>query len=281
MGQMGYHQKLNEMSATFSKQDYHQTLQAARHLKEELLLQKWPDPSMLGWSRWYEFKSLYRLEKYQDAYRLLSQPEPKPYTMSAKNSGLMYSIGAELAMRLDHLDGVILWGQRCLTTQLSCGDLASSLQCAATICELLHSMKHDQRNLDFVNYLLALGHEHNSEQAIFHGYRYMLAHVESCLDPQTIDELMAGIPTLQSFQSPDWKNEAIKLIKKITQSSWYKEALPSPEQQERAQRLTLHQAAATGDRLRTKQLLDEGVPIDVQQFSSHPSTHCEFSTPTR
>lgn len=111
-------------------------LTAARSAKTALLEQESPDPSLLGWARYYEFKALYTAKKYDEARALLDKNETKPHLVTATNAAWMSSVGAELAARAGDADGTVKQADSCIAHRKEANDVRSEAVCSVTACTL-------------------------------------------------------------------------------------------------------------------------------------------------
>lgn len=150
-------QQLSRISERFDQGDRREALSLARRLRAEMIEDAPTDPVLLGWARFYEYRSLYELGEHRQAYELLTAEEPQRWALSTKNAAYMYSVGAELAMHLGDADEVVHWGGRCLDLRLADGDRVSAAQCAQTVCTLFGRLERDDLKVRFAEHLLELG----------------------------------------------------------------------------------------------------------------------------
>lgn len=216
------HTALSRIHQAFAAEQYEQSLSLSRSLKRELLdSEEACDPLELGWARFYEFKSLYELGKYRQAYDLLERPEPRTYAVPQKNAAYMFSVGSELAMHLGLAQEVVCWGERCLEARLDAGDRIGAVQCANTVCVLLGRMERDDLNTRFAHYLIEIGKETGAERPLIRGYRFLAANIALSSDPLLMVEAAAGVGALTAIHDDRFSGEALEALGAIVHAPWY------------------------------------------------------------
>jgi len=210
------HQALSEINQLFDAGEHARSLDLAQTLKQSMLEGEEPcDPMLLGWVRFYEYKSLYELGQHREAYDLLQRPEPQSYVVSSKNAAFMYSVGSELAMHLGLPDEVVRLGGLCLDLRIKADDLISAVQCASTVCELLRRLERDELNTRFARYLLEMGRERGAERPLILGLRCLARNAERSADPELKQEVTDGLPELEALRNGEFGDEADSAIEAI------------------------------------------------------------------
>ena len=180
---------------------YPQCLELARQTKATMLEQPIADPHMLGWVRYYEFKALYQLQRFQEAYDLFNTPEPQPYLLHTKNAAWMHSVAAELAARLNRPDEVVKWGGKCLDMRLSEPNEIDAMYCCLSVCTLLHSVGRDDLNERFARHCITWGTQTvvkggslhvAANHAILSGYAFLVRNAQLTQDPVLIEFIVEG-----------------------------------------------------------------------------------------
>ena len=205
---------LDDMRDYYTSYRYERCLTLARQTKAAMLEHPKADPHLLGWVRFYEYKALYRLERYQDAYDLINMPEPQPYMMDAKNSSWMFSVASELAAHLNRPHEIVEWGSKCLDTRLRVGNVVEALQCCQTVCVLLSMVGRNDLNRNFAEELIAQGMAVQAERPIILGYGFLAANAEASHDPELIERLLDGKDDMESF-GPPFRHEAEPVLEMI------------------------------------------------------------------
>ncbi len=154
-----FSRRLGEVIDVFDSSDFDCSLRLARSLKKELLAGKTIDPMQLGWARYYEFKNLYELGEYADAYKLLKSTENVPYIVTTVNAGWMNSIGTELAYRLGKADEIPELGKRCIEQYMIAKEEGGAVLCAKNCIMFFDKLKRPDLKLYFEGFLKERGEE--------------------------------------------------------------------------------------------------------------------------
>ncbi len=186
--------RLGEISQAFGAHDYSSVLREARELHKDLLAQGKPDPMELGWARYYIFKSLFSLERNQEAYDLVRSTEKVPFAMPEKNFAYMYSVSAELAQRLKRPSKEIDdWGTKSCALRQKLGDAPGEMQCEQTVCALLQMNKDVTLITKHAVKLLALAEDQHATEEFFNGAGFFLDGTPS--------RAKADKPTLRALET--------------------------------------------------------------------------------
>ncbi len=171
-----FHRRMGAVHDHFEGGRFDESLREARGLKALVLDAEKVDPSQLGWARYYEFRALHALERWEEAWRLIESPERVPWIVSSVNAAWMFSVAAEAAARVGEADGVVKWGRKCLDLRTQLGDSLAAAQCAGTACLLLGWV--DRKDLDgpFAERLIEIGKATGAEMAYLRGVEELLAN---------------------------------------------------------------------------------------------------------
>ena len=210
------HDTLTEINERFDAGEHERSLELCTMLKQAMLdAEPHCDPMLLGWVRFYEFKSLYELGKHQEAFDLLNRPESRSFVVGTRNAAFMYSVGSELAMHLGLPDEVVRLGGLCLDLRIKGDDPLSAVQCASTVCELLRRMERDELNTRFARYLLEVGREHGAERPLILGLRCLARSAEQSGDEAIRREVDETLPELEALRHGEFADEVESALEAI------------------------------------------------------------------
>lgn len=173
------------------------------------------DPLRVGLYRFYEFKALYQLQAWQEAYDLFRRPEPRPYALSTKNEAWMHSVAAECAGRLGHAEDVVRWARRCYALRRSDGDPVGAAQCLNTACLLLAGLGRPDLNTEFADRMIELGLELGAENAVIQGVLRLLENYEAAARATVRRRLQKGTSLLPALRNPDFRRRAEEALEKV------------------------------------------------------------------
>ncbi|MBW2529302.1 MAG: ankyrin repeat domain-containing protein [Deltaproteobacteria bacterium] len=263
MEQARAEQALTRICHEFNQGDHGTALSLAQDLKAKLLESAPADPLLLGWARFYEYKSLYELGEHRRAYELLQSNEPQSWGLTQKNVAYMYSVGSELAMHLGEPAEVVHWGGLCLDLRLAEGDRVSAAQCAQTVCHLLEQLERDELNTRFAEYLLELGQETGAQRPTIVGMRRLADNVARSGGRKLARRLVEGLPALQAIDDDEYNIEAMEAVDHVIACGAYERGLPAAQGRRREREKRLMEAAMAGATDSVRELLDAGVDVDA------------------
>lgn len=166
---------LTELTGQVGEGKFAEALKSARELRAMLVTRTPVDPMILGWIRYYEFKSRYSLRRHDEAYAGLRAKEQYEYLVPLKNEGYMYSVASELALRLGRPPQEILeWGEKCWQVRVETRDLSSAIQNAGTICFLMRLKDREDLAAPFARRLVDMGKRSGHGALIHEGYRTLV-----------------------------------------------------------------------------------------------------------
>jgi len=151
-----FSRRLGEAIDLFDASDFERSLRLARSLKKELLAAK-VDPDQMGWSLYYEFKSLYELGEYGEAYRLLKSADGHHCEIPVSIAGWMHSVAAELAYLLKLPEDMATLGKRCIELYTKADELENATLCAQNCCAFLDELGRPDLKPCFENFLKERG----------------------------------------------------------------------------------------------------------------------------
>ncbi len=146
-----FSRRMDEIAVSFSSEDFEKSLRLARSLKKELLATK-GDSDQIGWSLYYEFKSLYELGEYGEACRLL-RCDGHHRAIPASSAGWMHSVAAELAYLLKLPDDIAALGRRCIELYTKADELENAALCAQNCCSFLGELNRPELKPYFEGFL--------------------------------------------------------------------------------------------------------------------------------
>lgn len=269
---------LTRISRTFNEPDHERALELARELKRTLLATPRTDPMLLGWTRFYEFKSLYELARYQEAYELLTSNEPQSWAVSQTNAAYMFSVGSELAMHLDLPDEICRWGGRCLDLRVGASDRMSAAQCAQTVCTLLGRLEREDLNERFATHLIELGRSSGAERPTIVGWRALADNVARCGDAERAKQLVDGLAELQAIDDDRYSDEAMSALDHVSDVIRRTSGGELAANPRAGRDKELFAAAMQGDTSAVTQLIEEGVNVNAgDDFRRTALSHAAFA----
>lgn len=278
MEQARAEQALSRIDDEFNQGDHQRALRVAQELKAELLQDRPADPMLLGWARFYEYRSLYELGEHRRAYELLTSKEPRGWALSQKNAAYMFSVGAELAMHLGEPEAVVRWGGRCLNLRLVDGDPVSAAQCAQTVCVLLARLERDDLNAHFAQHLVELGRDSGAQRATIAGVRALADNVARSRDRELGRRLVDHLAELQAIDDDVYNFEAMAAVEHVVAAGAYELGLCAAERDGLERERRLKAAAMAGDADAVGALLDAGVDVDAVDGCRRTAlSHAAFS----
>jgi hypothetical protein len=162
----------------------------ASRLRLELLEAPAAHPKQLGFARYFVVRSLYHLEKFEEAYKVLCSSEERLYSLTAQAGAWMATSGAELATRLSlGADTVCEWGTKAVDLYEASHDAPNVVSTCNTLCTLLGVMRADEHNYAFAKKLIDLGKAHGSERAVIGGLAHLIRNAESSENAKLKSEL--------------------------------------------------------------------------------------------
>jgi ankyrin repeat protein len=254
------HPLLGEASDTSQAGEHARCLELSRRVTRELHERSNPDPILLGWAWFYELKSLFFLERWSDAWKLL--PPAESIVLTAKNLAYASSLASEIAMHLGRPDDVVHWGQRCMQLRETDGDPVGEVQSAQTVCVLLKRLERSDLNAPFARRLIEVGERTGAERPIIAGARFLLeaAQQTATLRREVVDLL----PRVRRIHDDRFSGEAIEVAQAIWSAEWFLDC-QEPVERERAEaERALLEAANEGNVTEISKLLDDGAAVDAR-----------------
>lgn len=271
-------QALSTISDCSRAGDHSRVRDLARALCHELAEVDTRDPLELGWARFYEIKSAHALGDWQGAWEALNRSDGVGFALPEPNGSYLCSLASEVAQKLGRLDGVLLWGERCLAIRRSSGASLAEAQCAGTVCALLSRLGKDGENTRFATRLLELGRERHDGRELLDAYRSLFDNQKQSGDGQVRALLVAGLDELRGQHDDATSARAIELIQAIQSAPWFDDALAPSARAERARTSQMRRACTEGDVASVRRLLDTGFDVDARDaFDRTPLIHAAFA----
>ena len=130
-------------------------------IKKDMLNNESCDPSLLGWVVFFEFKCLYKLERYDDALEQAAEKLSSPYKMTANNAAFRASMCAELCVRAGRpVEQVIAFGTESFLRRVQGDNVLHTLQTLSTSCTLLELRDAEDKAEDFARKFFGAGGLH-------------------------------------------------------------------------------------------------------------------------
>jgi hypothetical protein len=159
--------------------DYSQAFHLSHSLKHEILHYPPVKPEQLGLVRLYGFKSLFSLQKYDEAYEYLNKKEQHLFIMPANEAAELYLQAAEVIVRLNKPGKEIVhWGQKAFDLKIASNDLPGVVDVCNTVCTFLGILQEDTLNTKFAEWLIVTGVEFNADRLIIGGVAHLLRNAE-------------------------------------------------------------------------------------------------------
>ncbi|MCI0343401.1 MAG: hypothetical protein L0216_20025 [Planctomycetales bacterium] len=203
-----FHGRMGAVHDHFEGGRHDESLREARGLKALLLDAEAVDPIQLGWARFYEFKSLHALERWEEAWHLIESNERVPWIVSSVNAAWMFSVGSEVAARVGNAEGVVKWGGKCLDLRTQLGDVLAAGQCAGTVCTLLGWVDRQDLNGPFAERLIAIGKQSGAEMAVLHGVERLMDNFAKGRSDDVARRVREEIPAIRAMESGEFADEA-------------------------------------------------------------------------
>lgn len=269
------HSLLGEANDKSQAGEHARCLELSRRVERELGADPEPDPMLLGWAWFYQLKSLFFLQRWQDAWELL--PPKRGIVLTTKNMAYVSSLASEIAMRLGRPDDVVQWGERCMSLRRDDGDPVGVVQSAQTVCVLLGKLGRMDLGPPFARSLVEMGVRSGADRGIIAGARFLLEAASHSHDFALRREVVELLPRLRRIHDDRFSSEAIEVAGAIWRAEWHLECLP-PKQRDRAvMERALLEAADEGDATLLGQLLDGGANVEARDaFDRTPLLRAAF-----
>ncbi len=257
---------MTELSQNDENEHYNESFEQAHALKEEVLKEVNPDPFQIGWALFYEFKGLYKIKKYEEAYNLLNSTKPYVYMLTDKNASWMQSVGAELAMHLGRPEDIIRHGQNCIDLRLEAKNLDSAFSCANNVCLFLKQIQKISLNSEFAKLFIKLGKDYPGR--VLRGYEHLVDNIEVSQNMELIHYVRKGLPELKTMKvgvGSELQYELFDLINKIETAEWYRKSINEQDRHKFDLGVRFREVADSGEIKDIDELFEEGV--DINQIS--------------
>jgi ankyrin repeat protein len=254
---------MTELSQNDKNECYKESFEQAHALKEEVLKEVNPDPSQIGWALFYEFKGLYKIKKYEEAYDLLNSTKPYIYMLTENNASWMQSVGAELAMHLGRPKDIIRHGQECIDLRLKANNLDSAFSCANNVCLFLKQIQEVSLNSEFAKLFIKLGEAFPGR--VLQGYKHLVDNIEVSQNMELIHYVIKRLPALKTMKvgvGSEIQYELFDLINKIETAEWYRKSINEQARHKFDIGVRLRKTADSGDIADIDELFEEGVDIN-------------------
>jgi hypothetical protein len=237
-------------------------LQESRRLKWELVASN-GSPEQQGWSIYYEFKSLFQLERFTEGLALM-EGEFHQTEIGLKNSGWMCSVAGEMAARLKRIDTVVEYGRLCLSYRRAINDPVSEIQCAQTFCRLLEWGGDSSQNLEFAQHEIVIGLKHKALVPVADGIHHLLENFKATKDESLKKLVLDYLAEACAIEDDEHQSKLHEVILAANDVMDLEFQIP-PKKPQRAEALTegelfsLCQVGDSGDELLKSGLFREAI----------------------
>jgi hypothetical protein len=170
----GHFDTLSDIESAFNTGEFDRSLLLAQLMRIQVLHGS-IDPIAFGWSRWYEFKSLHQLQRYEEALAQLDRDEPAPYAMTESCAAWMFFAAAELCALLNRPLDLVRHAGRGLEFRRD--SLEDSLRLANAACRWLARLNRDDLNATFAWLQIRRGHAERAHSAVLEGIGALCDHI--------------------------------------------------------------------------------------------------------
>lgn len=189
----------------------------AQASKAEYLASEEVDPLLLGWLRYYEFKSLVLLEAWREAYELFRRPERVPFHLAPRNAAWMHLAAAECATRLGRAEDVVRWAERAYELRRADVDPRGAAELLRAACRLLERVGRSDLNTTFADKLIELGLATGAESALIEGMLRLLENYEAKARPTVGRRLRKGGALLPALRDAVYRERAAGVLERLNQ----------------------------------------------------------------
>lgn len=218
--------RMDIVNALMDNKNYPVALRMISEIKEEMLSSEACDPSLLGWVVFFEFKCLYKLERYDDALNQADEKLTAPYTMTPNNAAFRASMCSELCVRAGRpVEQVVAFGTESFLRRVQGDNVIHTLKTLSTSCTLLELRDAEDKAEDFARNMIELGAKGKADVPVLKGYISLLrgklrAGKDTELRP-IVDELFGTIRELPK------SNQRAELMSEVARLEISRSPLPS------------------------------------------------------
>jgi hypothetical protein len=205
--------RLTRMSAMSSEGYGQQVLELARKTLAEMPAR--PDPRLLGWVRFYEFKALHLLEAWKEFDERFRKTGWAVFAMGAKNAAWVHTVAAEAAERLGDAEEVVRRCEACYHLRLEDQDPISAVQALHTACLLLGRLGRPDLNTPFAERMLEAGQRFGAAQALIRGLHQLADNFERSHRTTVRRRLADGQTALARLKDSVFAAEARRMLARL------------------------------------------------------------------
>lgn len=239
---------------------HEEALPLAEALRAEVLESPRPDPVRLGWAHFARFRSLYGLQRYQEAWDAARSPGGYAI-VGPQNAAWMSSVCVELASRLGKPDEILEHGRRCLQLRIAIGAEIDVQYACQTICRYLRESGRSGQNGIFAARLARIAAEGRNRALATEAFGYLLDNHDVSGDPAVAAEIALRIDPFRDDPRFD-----PALMERASRIAAERETQRSALDHARAR--DLWSAAAAGDLERVRSLVgDDGADPNLVDLS--------------
>ena len=209
--------RMDIVNALMGDNNYSVALRMVSEIKDGMLSGSECDPSLLGWVLFFEFKCLYKLERYEDALNQADEKLPMRYEMTPNNAAFRASMCSELCVRAGRpVEQVVAFGTESFLRRVRGDNVVHTLQSLNTSCILLELRDAEDKAEDFARNMIELGSKGKADVPVLKGYISLMrgklrAGKDTELRP-IVDELFGKIRELpKSNQRAELMSEVARL----------------------------------------------------------------------
>ena len=208
--------RMDIVNALMENKNYPVALRKVSEVKADLLSNKECDPSLLGWVLFFEFKCLYKLERYDDALNQATEKLDVAYDMTPNNAAFRAAMCSELCVRAGRpVEQVVAFGTESFLRRTQ-GDPLHTLQTLNTSCRLLELRDAEDKAESFARNMIIFGSKSQADVPVIKGYiSLMRGKLRAGKDTEIrpiVDELFGTIrPLPKSAKRAELMSEVARL----------------------------------------------------------------------
>ena len=215
--------RIGEVNELMESNNHLEALKQVRMVKEGMLLNAPPDPSLLGWVMLFEFKCLYVLGEYAAALAQATDLVSSIYTLSSNNSAYRASVCTELSVRCERpVDELIAHGEEAFNQYTHSGNPLFILKSLKMTCYLLRLRDAEDKSEAFARRMIEIGLEQGADVPVIMGFTHLMRGAQrsgrhSELKP-LVDELVGRLKSLESSPTRAEMMQEVSLLESANSS---------------------------------------------------------------
>ena len=218
--------RMDVVNALMENKNYPVALRQVTEIKKDMLSSESCDPSLLGWVVFFEFKCLYKLERYDDALEQAAEKLSSPYKMTPNNAAFRASMCSELCVRAGRpVEDVIAFGTESFLRKVQGDNVLHTLRTLTTSCTLLELRDAEDKAEDFARNMIEIGAKAKADVPVLRGYiSLMRGKLRAGKDAEVrpiVDELFGIIRELPK------SNQRAELMSEVARLETSRSPLPS------------------------------------------------------